>query len=59
MEMFVTLDYIGIVTVSPVKLLQRRGKYETHRTTDTTVIGVEIIHGGDFGKDRRLVSVVH
>ena len=59
MEMFVTLDYIGIVTVSPVKLFQRRGKHETHRTTDTTVIGVEIIHGGNFGQDRGLVGVVH
>ena len=58
-EMLVTLNYIGIVTVSPIKLLQGRGKYETHRATHTTVIGVEIIHGGDFGKNGRLVGVVH
>ena len=58
-EMLVTLNYIGIVTVSPIKLLQGRGKYETHRTTHTTVIGVEIIHGGDFGENGRLVCVVH
>ena len=59
MEMLVTLDYVRIVTISPVQLLQGRGKHETHRATDTTVIGVEIIHGGDFGQDRGLIGVVH
>ena len=58
-EMLVTLNYIDSVTFSPIQLLQGRGKYETHRATHTTVIGVEIIHGGDFGKNGRLVGVVH